>query len=70
MVSDSVKLNGEDQVKNVMKNNHDDSWWIPDDRTGIFYPKGQEKVIQDVPSAAGKDFRAINWFSNHEDNYL
>lgn len=47
--------------------NQDDSWWVPDDRTGIFYPKGQEKVIEDVPSAAGRDFGAVNWFSNHED---
>ncbi|KAG5602139.1 hypothetical protein H5410_033509 [Solanum commersonii] len=53
MISDTVKLNGEDQVKN--------------DRTGIFYPKGQQKVIEDVPSAAAKDFGAVNWFSNHED---
>ncbi|CAN4098460.1 unnamed protein product [Withania somnifera] len=71
MITDTVKLNGEDQVKNsmgVMKN-HEDTWWVPDDRTGIFYPKGQEKVLEDVPSAGGKDFRAINWFSNHE-NYL
>ncbi|XP_047309950.1 uncharacterized protein LOC124913411 [Impatiens glandulifera] len=42
--------------------------WVPDHRTGIFYPKGQEKVIADVPlSAAGKDDVRINWFSNHED---
>ncbi|XP_059302551.1 uncharacterized protein LOC132054590 [Lycium ferocissimum] len=68
MISDTVKLNGEEvkSSKGVMKN-HDDSWWVPDDRTGIFYPKGHEKVIEDVPSAAGRDFGAINWFSNHED---
>ncbi|KAF3620178.1 hypothetical protein P3S67_009777 [Capsicum chacoense] len=68
-ISDTVKLKSEDQVKcnkSVMKN-QDDSWWVPDDRTGIFYPKGQEKVIEDVPSAAGRDFGAVNWFSNHED---
>ncbi|KAK6787546.1 hypothetical protein RDI58_016071 [Solanum bulbocastanum] len=67
MITDTIKLNGEDQVKSVMKNNHDDSWWVPDDRTGIFYPKGQQKVIEDVPSTAAKDFGAVNWFSNHED---
>ncbi|KAE9453658.1 hypothetical protein C3L33_14428, partial [Rhododendron williamsianum] len=43
-----------------------DCWWVPDHRTGIFYPKGQEKVIEDVPVGAGKDFR-VNWFTNNED---
>ncbi|OIT02813.1 PREDICTED: uncharacterized protein LOC109228373 [Nicotiana attenuata] len=71
MISDTVKLNAE-EVKSkgtVMKDHNDDNWWVPDDRTGIFYPKGQEKVIEDVPSAAGKatNYGDINWFSNHED---
>lgn len=43
-----------------------DCWWIPDNRTGIFYPKGQEKVIEEVPAGAAKDFR-VNWFTNNED---
>lgn len=36
--------------------------WIPDSHTGIFYPKGQEKVIEGVPSHAAKDY-TVNWFS-------
>ncbi|MCD9645348.1 hypothetical protein HAX54_034204 [Datura stramonium] len=60
MISDTVKLNGTEDVKNTVMKNHEDSWWVPDDRTGIFYPKGQEKVIEDVPSQAGKDFGPIN----------
>lgn len=68
MVSDTAKLNGE-EMKNksaVVGNNHDGNWWIPDDRTGIFYPKGHEKVMEDVPSGAAKDADAINWFYYHD----
>ncbi|XP_024971727.1 uncharacterized protein LOC112510514 [Cynara cardunculus var. scolymus] len=36
--------------------------WIPDSRTGIYYPKGQEKVMENVPSHAAKDY-TVNWFS-------
>ncbi|KAK9066334.1 hypothetical protein SSX86_013655 [Deinandra increscens subsp. villosa] len=36
--------------------------WIPDSRTGIYHPKGQEKLIEDVPSHAAKDY-TVNWFS-------
>ncbi|KAL7606431.1 uncharacterized protein LOC111892297 [Lactuca sativa] len=36
--------------------------WVPDGRTGIYYPKGQEKVIEDVPTNAAKDY-TVNWFS-------
>lgn len=70
ITSDTAKLNGE-EVKNggsssgsaVMTNYHEgSSWWVPDDRTGIFYPKGQEKVMENVPAGAAKDVEAINWF--------
>lgn len=66
--SDAAKMNGE-EMKNKKTSSSSSSmsdWWIRDDRTGIFYPKGQEKVIQDVPSAAGKDFEPINYFSNRD----
>ncbi|XP_071901700.1 uncharacterized protein [Coffea arabica] len=69
---DTAKLNGEEmkgkkKKSSVVGNNHDGNWWVPDDRTGIFYPKGQEKVMEDVPSgAAAKDTEAINWFHNHD----
>lgn len=26
--------------------------WVPDPRTGIYYPKGHEKVMEDVPNGA------------------
>ncbi|PSR96811.1 Actin cytoskeleton-regulatory complex protein [Actinidia chinensis var. chinensis] len=67
VVSDAVKLNGEEvKNKNLAGDHRDGDWWVPDHRTGIYYPKGQEKVIENVPLGAGKDFR-INWFSNNED---
>ncbi|KAL7099508.1 hypothetical protein ACP275_09G088300 [Erythranthe tilingii] len=69
MVSDTVKLNGEEvkqkatvSIAGAGAGNGDGTWWVRDDRTGIYYPKGQEKVIEDVPQGAGKDFGAVNWF--------
>ncbi|XP_021298503.1 F-box/LRR-repeat protein At4g14103-like [Herrania umbratica] len=59
-----MKLEAEEVKKNSMGGQHDGSWWVPHDRTGIYYPKGQEKVMADVPAAAGKDAQ-INWFSHH-----
>ncbi|WOG99328.1 hypothetical protein DCAR_0518676 [Daucus carota subsp. sativus] len=55
-VSDGLKKNEDRKMK-------DGNWWIRDDRTGIFYPKGQEKVMEDVPLHAGRDF-GVNWLSN------
>ncbi|KAL7222465.1 hypothetical protein ACSBR1_024207 [Camellia fascicularis] len=71
MVSDAVKLNGGEEMKNKTSSldggGVSGDWWVPDHRTGIYYPKGHEKVIQDVPLDAGKDFLRINWFTNNED---
>lgn len=68
VLSDTAKLNGDEvKNKNIVAGNCDATWWIPDDRTGIYYPKGQEKVMEDVPQDAGRNFGAINWFFNHED---
>ncbi|CAI0472077.1 unnamed protein product [Linum tenue] len=27
-------------------------WWVPDPRTGIYFPRGQEWVMEDVPEDA------------------
>ncbi|KAL0354935.1 UNVERIFIED_CONTAM: hypothetical protein Sradi_3940400 [Sesamum radiatum] len=65
MVSDTMKLNGE-EMKHKMTaatGNGDATWWVPDDRTGIYYPKGQEKMMEDVPQGSGKGFDTINWFN-------
>ncbi|KAL0731708.1 hypothetical protein Bca4012_027802 [Brassica carinata] len=42
-----------------------ESSWVPHKATGIYYPKGQEKVIQDVPPPpAGSQVEELsNWFS-------
>ncbi|KAF4402937.1 hypothetical protein G4B88_010389 [Cannabis sativa] len=64
-VSNVRHINGghdHDHCDEVSKN--DGNEWIPDVRTGIYYPKGHEKVMEDVPPKAGKD---INWMS-YSDN--
>lgn len=66
--SESVKLNGEEvnHTKAAAAGGGGGSdattWWVRDDRTGIYYPKGQEKLMEDVPQGAAKDFGTINWF--------
>ncbi|GFP90032.1 hypothetical protein PHJA_001147000 [Phtheirospermum japonicum] len=60
LASDTTKLNGE-EVKQTRAAG-DATWWVRDDRTGIYYPKGQEKVMEDVPQGAGKEYGTINWF--------
>ncbi|XWS20548.1 hypothetical protein CRYUN_Cryun31cG0111300 [Craigia yunnanensis] len=61
-----MKLEAEEvtKKKKSMGGNHDGSCWVPHDRTGIYCPKGQEKVLEDVPAVAGKD-TWINWFTHH-----
>ncbi|AAF18723.1 hypothetical protein AtNW77_Chr1g0074601 [Arabidopsis thaliana] len=41
------------------------SSWVPHEGTGIYYPKGQEKVMQDVPPppAGSHADELVNWFS-------
>nr|XP_043623170.1 uncharacterized protein LOC122594953 [Erigeron canadensis] len=41
------------------------SCWIPDPRTGIYYPKGHEWVMKDVPDGAAT-FTYNYWFRNTE----
>ncbi|KAF3668398.1 putative prolyl 4-hydroxylase alpha subunit [Capsicum annuum] len=28
------------------------AWWVPHPRTGIYFPKGQERVMDDIPNGA------------------
>ncbi|KAI3873470.1 hypothetical protein MKW98_008122 [Papaver atlanticum] len=37
--------------------------WVPDSRTGIYYPQGHEKVIEDIPVGAAKKIDKAQWFS-------
>ncbi|CAK9163217.1 unnamed protein product [Ilex paraguariensis] len=64
MISDTVKVNGEEVKTKTAAGDHGGSWWIPDDRTGIYCPKGQEKVLADVPLGAGKDSGVHYFFNN------
>ncbi|GAY58754.1 hypothetical protein CUMW_189340 [Citrus unshiu] len=50
------------QMNNNVGENEGNCGWVPHERTGIYYPKGHEKVIDDVPPSAGRDFE-VNWFS-------
>ncbi|KAI3766129.1 hypothetical protein L2E82_16179 [Cichorium intybus] len=62
--ADTIKPNHDEaKNKNLCSGSPPDAnIWVPDGRTGIYYPKGQEKVIEDVPSHAAKDYN-VNWFS-------
>ncbi|KAK4278731.1 hypothetical protein QN277_016536 [Acacia crassicarpa] len=49
--------------KQHMEGNDDNALtWVPHEKTGIYYPKGQEKIMEDVPHHAGRDV-GVNWFS-------
>ncbi|KAL1831652.1 hypothetical protein ACET3Z_001303 [Daucus carota] len=39
------------------------SYWIPDPRTGIYVPKGRERVVEDVPENAAS-FQRTYWLRN------
>ncbi|KAK3219143.1 hypothetical protein Dsin_013113 [Dipteronia sinensis] len=66
----SVKSNAEEGLmkKSMIGSEIDGNRsWVPDDRTGIYYPKGHEKVMEDVPVEAAKHTHGVNWFSNNFD---
>ncbi|KAI3815276.1 hypothetical protein L1987_14938 [Smallanthus sonchifolius] len=46
---------------------HEESCWIPHSRTGIYYPKGHEWVMKDVPDGAAR-FDYTYWFRNGDDD--
>ncbi|EEF43002.1 conserved hypothetical protein [Ricinus communis] len=60
-----MKMDAEEVKKK--RNTGEGNCWIPDERTGIYYPKGQEKVMESIPPKAAKDLGAINWFSHDQD---
>ncbi|KAL5224636.1 hypothetical protein ABZP36_011275 [Zizania latifolia] len=39
--------------------------WVPHPRTGIYYPKGFEWVMEDVPSSAAS-FQQLHWIRSGE----
>ncbi|XP_048318781.2 uncharacterized protein LOC112493205 [Ziziphus jujuba] len=68
-IRESMKVEGEEAKKMSQDNyydyhnNNNNNFWIPHEKTGIYYPKGNEKVMQDVPPNAEKDMTPVNWFS-------
>ncbi|KAL1831650.1 hypothetical protein ACET3Z_001301 [Daucus carota] len=70
-----TKLSG-DHIKNKTENSPNSnesmskcedenasSYWMPDARTGIYVPKGHERVIEDVPENAAS-FDCTYWLRN------
>jgi len=41
----------------------DSAWWVPHPRTGIYFPKGHEWVMDDVPEDAAR-LNQTFWFRN------
>ncbi|KDP45560.1 hypothetical protein JCGZ_18220 [Jatropha curcas] len=67
----TLRGNRDGEETKMMKNSHVGDGngmscsWVPDERTGIYHPKGQEKVIDDIPQGASKDFDVVNYFSHN-----
>jgi ABC-type Zn2+ transport system substrate-binding protein/surface adhesin len=65
MIRETKKMEAEEVKNKSHMGDTDGHVWIPHERTGIYCPKGQKKVIDDVPNVAGKDFQ-VNWFSYND----
>ncbi|RWR91398.1 F-box/LRR-repeat-like protein [Cinnamomum micranthum f. kanehirae] len=59
----------EDKIE-CLVDEHAGSWWVPHHRTGIYYPIGQERVMEDVPIEAAKSAEVIHCFSSREDVHV
>ncbi|KAI3437168.1 uncharacterized protein J3R85_005594 [Psidium guajava] len=68
-VRDAAKLEGEDAKSKSRAGSSDTGCWVPHGRTGIYCPKGQEKVIEDISPGAVKDV-GVNWISYNEDDLI
>nr|XP_043626914.1 uncharacterized protein LOC122598384 [Erigeron canadensis] len=61
---------GQSFKNTVQDRNHEErkeSCWIPDSRTGIYYPKGHQLVLKDVPDGAAS-FTYTYWHRNSDLN--
>ncbi|KAL5707141.1 hypothetical protein ACHQM5_025228 [Ranunculus cassubicifolius] len=63
-------LSGEDELSYSMKESKKNEreggvGWIPHPRTGIYYPKGGEWVMDDVPNGAAS-FEQTYWIRGEE----
>ncbi|XP_030551303.1 uncharacterized protein LOC115755869 [Rhodamnia argentea] len=68
-VRDAAKLEGEEVKSKGHAGSSDGGCWVPHERTGVYCPKGQEKVIEDIPPGPTKD-AGINWISYNEDDLI
>ncbi|XP_020210464.1 uncharacterized protein LOC109795389 isoform X1 [Cajanus cajan] len=50
-------------VKSGGKIEGSSDWWVPHPRTGIYFPKGHEWVMEDVPADAAR-LNQTYWFRN------
>ncbi|XP_010034061.2 uncharacterized protein LOC104423252 [Eucalyptus grandis] len=66
---DTVKLEREEVKTKSHAGSSDGGCWVPHEQTGIYCPKGQEKVIDDVPPGAVKDL-GINWISHNGEDLI
>ncbi|KAF5760310.1 putative Late embryogenesis abundant protein, LEA_3 subgroup [Helianthus annuus] len=55
------------EPQDKIRKENEESCWIPHPRTGIYYPKGQEWVMRDVPVDAAR-FDYNYWFRNGDDD--
>ncbi|PIA26151.1 hypothetical protein AQUCO_09600009v1 [Aquilegia coerulea] len=46
---------------------HGVALWVPHHRTGIYYPLGQEKVMEDIPTG-GACLAKVHWASSYTEN--
>nr|XP_027102495.1 uncharacterized protein LOC113723714 [Coffea arabica] len=48
-------------AREMMKKPEKPSWWVPHPRSGIYYPQGHERVMEDVPNGAASFGDATYW---------
>lgn len=64
-VSDEYDDDNDDEEKKK-KELHGGTWWAPHPKTGIYFPKGHDWVMNDVPEGAAT-FSQTCWFRNDDD---
>ncbi|KAJ4832685.1 hypothetical protein Tsubulata_039570 [Turnera subulata] len=63
---ETMKVDAEEAKSKSRIGENDGICWVPHEGTGIFYPKGQEKVMEGIPPTAGRDVITVNWFSQND----
>ncbi|KAJ8533630.1 hypothetical protein K7X08_006954 [Anisodus acutangulus] len=48
----AAELKEKDESKTPAKEKKKTCCWIPDNRTGIYFPEGHERLIDDIPNGA------------------